>query len=210
MKNLVIIGARGYGREIVSLINDINSREQNYAIKGFLDDKADALDGYMNYPPILGPVETYVPEKNELFVCALGEVAQRKKYTEMINNKGGEFATLIHPTVRIHQNSVIGEGAVINFNTYISCDVVIGKQVHIFASCIIGHDCKIGDWNIVGTKVFLGGFVTLEKQVQVYTNATVLPKITVGSEAIVGAGSVVIKNVEPNTTVFGAPAIKIR
>ena len=73
MRNLYIIGARGFGREIFSLYLACKSSLKDVECKGFLDDKTDALDGFNGYPPIISPVEDYIPKENDVFICALGD-----------------------------------------------------------------------------------------------------------------------------------------
>ena len=74
MKQLLIIGARGFGREIYGLAQACIEAGADMRVKGFLDDKIDALDGYKNYPPIISSVEAYEPEE---------EVIQESKLTEV-------------------------------------------------------------------------------------------------------------------------------
>ena len=62
MKHLLIIGARGWGREVYNMLPDCIGYGTEYEVKGFLDDKADALDGMPGYPPIIDSVEHYEPQ----------------------------------------------------------------------------------------------------------------------------------------------------
>src|ERR1700753_3091385 len=104
MKNLIIIGARGFGREVYNLAVQCGGYSKEYNIKGFLDDKTDALNGF-NYPAkVIASVEDYQVTENDVFICALGDVEWKKKYTEIILAKGGEFVNLVHPTVIISGN----------------------------------------------------------------------------------------------------------
>ena len=74
MKNLLIIGARGFGREIYNSALESIGYNDSFIVKGFLDDKVNALDGYDGYPPIVDSVEHYQLAKDDVFICALGEV----------------------------------------------------------------------------------------------------------------------------------------
>ena len=53
MKNLLIIGARGFGREVYNTALESVGYEKEFIVKGFLDGKSDALNGYEGYPPII-------------------------------------------------------------------------------------------------------------------------------------------------------------
>ena len=209
MKNLIIIGARGYGREVYNLATQCKEFNTEYVIKGFLDDKSDALVGFEGYAKILSSVENYFPEENDVFVCALGSVNWKKHYVELILSKGGIFTNLIHPTSVINYNVKLGKGLIVFMYSNISNDCTIGDYVTIQGFVAIGHDTIIGNWSHLNAYSFMGGYAILDEQVCLHTRATILPNIIIGKKAIIGAGSIVIKNVKENTTVFGNPAKKI-
>ncbi|CAA9202732.1 Putative acetyltransferase EpsM [Flavobacterium bizetiae] len=209
MKNLIIIGARGYGREVCGLAKQCPGYNTEYMIKGFLDDKLDALDGFDNYPEIISSVENYAIQENDVFVCALGSVQWKKHYVEIILSKGGRFINLIHPTVIFTSNVTIGNGLIIFMYSNISNDCIIDDFVTIQGFVAIGHDSKIGKWSHVNAYSFMGGYAILEEEVCLNTRSTILPHITIRKGATVGAASLVIKNVKENSTVFGVPAKRI-
>ena len=206
MKNLLIIGARGYGRGVCDIASDMNQYGKEFIIKGFLDDKTDALCNYPNYPPIISSVEEYQIQENDVFVCALGDVEYKKKYVNIILQKGGDFYNIIHPTVHIGGNSKIGRGCIIGYNTNIDCDVTIGDFVNIQTNAVIGHDTIVGDWCMIDCFAFMGGFSVLEDSVTLHTRATIVPKIYVGASATINASSLVIRNVPSNSVMMGSPA----
>lgn len=206
MKNLIIIGARGYGREVHDLAKDCSGYNTEYRIRGFLDDKSDALNGFANYPEIISSVEDYEVQDNDVFVCALGSVLWKKHYVEILLSKGGKFINLIHPTSFLNTNATIGNGVIIFMYANISNDCKIDDFVTIQGFVGLGHDTRIGKWSHLNTYSFTGGFVVLEDEVCLHTRASVLPNLIVRKGATVGASSLVIKNVKANTTVFGVPA----
>lgn len=209
MKNLIIVGARGFGREVYDLATQCSGFNIEYVIKGFLDDKADALDGFENYPAIISSVEEYKIQENDVFVCALGSIKWKKHYVELILAKAGTFINLIHPSTAVNTNAVIGNGLIAFMYANISNDCVIEDFVTIQGYVGLGHDTKICKWSHLSSYSFTGGFVVLEEEVILNTRATILPHVTVRKGATVGASSLVIKNVKENTTVFGVPAKKL-
>lgn len=209
MKQLIIIGARGYGREIYYHAQNSIGYGTEFVIKGYLDDKSDALDSYVGYPPIIGPVESYAVEDNDVFVCALGDVKFKKKYVDVILAKGGDFLNLIHNSANIFPTSKIGKGCVILHNTTISADVKIGDFVTIQPMVFLGHDVEVGNWSHLNTNCICSGFVKLGENVTIHTSAVVVPKVKIGANSVVGASSMVLRNVPDNVTVMGNPAKKI-
>lgn len=206
MKKLYIIGARGFGREIYNLYKECKPTLGDVECVGFLDDKKDALDGFTGYPPIISSVEAYQPQENDVFICALGDPRWVKHYTEIIQQKGGKFLSLISPNARISSGTIIGEGCHIPGWTTISCDITIGNHVSVDVFCDFGHDVVIGDYSHIGAYTFLGGGVTIGECVTVHPRVNVLPHKKIGDNAILGAASVVLRNVKTGTTVFGIPA----
>jgi sugar O-acyltransferase (sialic acid O-acetyltransferase NeuD family) len=210
MKNLIIIGARGYGREIYNWATQCNEYNREWQIKGFLDDKKDALDG-MGYPVgILSSVEDYIIQPNDVFVCALGNVQYKKKFIELVTGRGGEFINLIHPTAIVNKFVTLGKGIIVCGFSSISNECEIEDFVTIQGYSAIGHDCKIGNWCHINAYSFMGGYAELEDEVTLHTRATILPRVKVGKGAIVGTGSIVIKNVKPGITVYGNPAKELK
>lgn len=207
MKHLIIIGARGFGREIYFAALESIGYQTDYEIKGFLDDKSDALASYHGYPPIIDSVENYMPQPDDVFICALGDVKYKKKYVNMILAKGGTFINLIHKDAYVSPNACLGTGCIILAYARISCDVVIGDFVSFQPFSVIGHDTKIGSFCHFNTYSFAGGFVDIQDMVTINTGAIIHPQKKVMSEAIVGAGAFVIRNVKENQTVYGNPAI---
>lgn len=209
MKNLIIIGARGYGREVFDFAQHCAGHNETFTIKGFLDDKKDELDAFENYPPIISSVEDYEITKNDVFIIGLGSVKWVKYYAEIIENKGGEFINLIHSKAVIRNNVKLGKGNIIGAGSLVSTDVKIGNFTQIMSYCVIGHDVVIKEFCRLGDFVFLGGFTEVGSQTFLSVRATIMDRVKIGSNVIVGMGSVVLINIPDSTTVFGNPAKRV-
>ena len=206
LKHLVIIGARGAGRETYLTATKSIGYHVDYDIKGFLDGKSDALSGLLNYPPILSSVEDYQVQQNDVFVCALGDPYWRKHYADIITEKGGFFCTLIDKTARIGCNAIIGKGCIIRDYAMISCDTIIGDFTYIQPFCVIGHDSIVGKYCHLNTYSFMGGYSQMDDLSIIHTRGTLFPHKRMGKESTIGAGSVAMTNVKDGTTVVGNPA----
>lgn len=208
MKHLIIIGARGFGREVYDLALDCIEAGAGFDVKGFLDDKTDALDGFEDYPPILSSVEDYEIEEDDVFTCGLGEPQWRKIYTEKILAKGGKFISLISPHAIIRRNAHIGDGCIITHFSNISMDTNIADHCAILSSGI-GHDAKVGKYSVLSGRVSVNGFVEIGEEAYLACGVCVAPHKKIGDRAHIGIGSVVINNVKADTRVFGNPAKKM-
>lgn len=180
----------------------------SFLIKGFIDDNLDALCGFENYPPILGAISDYVPEKDDVFVSSIGGDS-RKKCMEEIISRGGEFLELIHKTVRIGTNAKLGKGNFIGAYTIIGPDTVIGDYNMIQSFTVIGHDASIGSWNRIDTHVTCVGGIKIMDEATIHTSAVINHGVVVESNSHVGACSFVIKRVKSGSTVCGNPAKRL-
>jgi sugar O-acyltransferase (sialic acid O-acetyltransferase NeuD family) len=209
MKNLIIIGARGFGREVYNIATQTKEYNVNWTIKGFLDDDKEALNPFKGYPEILNSVEEYEVQDNDIFICALGDTKFKKKYISLILGKGGHFTNIIHPTSIINMNVKLGLGIIICPYTYISNDVTIGNFTTIQTHSAIGHDVQIGDYCQINALTFFGGFSQLEDSVTMNPCSGVAPRGSVKENTVVGINSTVLKTTKSNCTVYGNPAKEI-
>lgn len=210
MKRLIIIGAGGYGRETFGIALGAVGYGTDFDVKGFLDGRPDALDGFTGYPPVIGSPETYEPAADDVFVSALGNIASRRKCVELIERRGGEFRSLVHRSATLGPNVTVGEGTLIAPNAFVSADVRIGRHAAVFHATSIGHDAVLGDFSHVYAQCAIGGEVVLGEGAIVYPGAVVTPRRTIGEDAVVGAGSTVFLNVKRGETVFGNPARPVK
>lgn len=211
MKHLVIIGARGWGREVYSAFKtskEVLSGDMD--IKGFLDSKADAFDGLRGtYPPILGPVEDYVIQTDDIFFVAQGDPHWRKHYAEIIEAKGGHFYTYISESAYVNETAHIDEGSFVSGWCSVSDNVTFGKHVVLHPFTNVGHDAIVRDYGTLLSYVFLGGYTEVGECSQMSPKSMIIPHKKVGNNVMVGAGSVVMRNVPDGIRVLGNPAKKI-
>ena len=207
MKDIVILCAGDFGKEVAWLIEDINRNEPAYRILGFLDDgkeKGLVINGY----ECLGPVPQLADMAEQGDICAVianQDADIRKKIVDTFPDFDN-WETLIHPSVNISETSTIGKGCVICASGNVSVNTVVGDFCLFNISVTLGHDCVVGDYVSIMSGSCISGHVIIGDYAYLATNSTVIPKKKVGEHARVGAGSVVIRNVKPNVTVMGVPA----
>lgn len=202
--NLVIIGAGVFSREVRSWFEDLP--EGQIVFKGYLDDNPAGVRSPEEY---LGTTHDYEPAPDDVFICAIGSTRARLAVSRRLQAKGWKFMTFLHPTARIDRNCTIGEGSIIGPFTYIGPYATLGSFVLMNVSASVGHDATVGDGVTMSSHTDLTGLAVLEEGVYVGSHASILQKVRVGAYATVGAGSVAIRNVKPEITVFGLPARSI-
>jgi len=206
MKDLYIIGAGGFGREMFAAARDAIAAGADFRIAGFLDDRADALAGRAGYPPVVSSLAGYEPRPWDVFVTALGNVETRRRCAEAIAAKGGRFATIIHPSATVGPGVEIGEGSFVAAGARLTADVRLGRHVCVFHNSTIGHDARFGDCCHVYALCSIGGNVVAGDCVAVYPGSVVTPRRKLGSRCVVGALSAVFTDVPPGCRVLGNPA----
>lgn len=211
MKKLILVGASDWSVEVYSWLKDAIGYGTEWGFKGFLDDNPNALTGKtFCQHKLIGDTHSYDPAPEDVFVCAIGNPLVKAKVVERLLAKEAEFITLIHKSVIFYEANQIGRGCILAPNVVVSCQAVIHDHVGVNIGCAIGHDVEIGSYSQLSSHVDLTGFVKLGQKVFVGSSACFIPKVTVGDEAIVGAGSVVLRKVKARTTVFGNPAKTVR
>ena len=211
MKNLIIIGARAYGREVYNIAIQTKEYNTDWVVKGFLDNDESVLSNYPDsYPPIISSIDDYIIQPNDVFICALGTPDIKKYYIQKILDKGGEFTNIIHPSAVINTLNVkIGYGVIICPLTYISNDTTIGNYVTIQSHAAIGHDVIIGDYCQINALTFIGGFAQIGTETIINPGANIAPKKRVGNNVLVGINSTVLNTIHDNISVYGNPAKRI-
>jgi sugar O-acyltransferase (sialic acid O-acetyltransferase NeuD family) len=206
MEKIVVIGAGGFGREVLWLLRDINNHAPAWDVVGMLDDYADAsqIDGV----PLLGKVQRFAEFEDCRFVIAFGSPESKASVVRehLAQLDTSRFATLVHPTAIVADSAVIGPGGIVCAYSVISINATLGAHVSVNISCTIGHDSVLGDFCSVMPGSNISGNVRLGQAVYMGTGAKIIHRVDVGDESTVGAGSVVIKSIEAKQTVFGNPA----
>jgi len=202
--HVLIVGAGGFGKGVAAMaVNDDPGFGTKWDIKGFLDDRSGLAQ--TSRWPIVGDPHTYQPVEGDLFVCALGDPATRRRYTRALLEKGADFMVL-RPGLREASATRVGRGGLFEPGVSIGADSQLGEFVTVLSTTIIGHDVTIGDYVQIGNFVFIGGGVRIGSDVVIHPHSTLIPGITIGDGAVIGAGSVVVRDVPPNVTVAGNPA----
>jgi len=208
MKKIVIIGAGGFGREVLDVIDACNQVEETYEPLGFIVDPQFGVPGTMiNEKPILGGFDWLEAHGQEVYTtCAVGPSHLRYQLIQRAIRINCRFLNLIHPSAILTRWISLGEGVIITAGCIFTNQIRIGNHVHVNLDCTIGHDAVLRDFVTLSPGVHVSGNVTMGTGCYIGTGANLLEKLQIGEWSIVGAGAAVTANIPANVTAVGVPA----
>ncbi|HLF84877.1 MAG TPA: acetyltransferase [Blastocatellia bacterium] len=212
---IAIYGGGGFARELAWLIESCNVDAEVYRIVCFIDDNEANQGKVLNTIPVTGLDAARERFPNARVVGGVGTPLTRQRVTEKAAAAGFEFETIIHPRVERSRWIEIGLGTVICAGNILTTNIALGQHVQLNLDCTIGHDVIIGDYTTLAPGVHISGWVHFGKRVYVGTGAVLIngvpeSPLTIGDDAVIGAGACVTKPVAASVTVVGVPAKPLR
>jgi len=214
-KSILIYGAGGLAKEIAGLIEVCNQAQPRYTIAGFIDDDATRHGALLNGFPIMGLATAYQQFPEAYMVGGIGSPRIRQKVIEKAQAIGFHFETIIHPRAEYSRWVAFGIGTVVFGCNNFTTDITVGQHVQVNPGCTIAHDVIIGDYVMLTPGVRISGNVHIGARAyigsgSVISNGTPQTPLTIGEDAIIGAGACVIRSVPAGVTVVGVPAKPIK
>ncbi|MBK8463322.1 MAG: NeuD/PglB/VioB family sugar acetyltransferase [Nigerium sp.] len=208
---VVVVGAAGFGREALDVLDAMIADGADIEIVGVVDDAISGLNRdrlAARGVRFLGTRTSWFESGRGMasYVLGIGNPAVRQRLADELDAAGLVPFTAIHPSVTFGACSVIGVGTVVCAGVAISNNVRLGRHVHVNPNATIGHDSVLADFVSVNPAAVISGDVRVGEQTLVGAAATVLQQLEVGASVVVGAGAVVTKCVADGVTVVGVPA----
>ncbi len=212
MKDLIIIGASGFAREVAWLVERINMSSPTWNLLGFVENDPELLGKIVNGYPVLGRDEELATHPDAYTVCAVGAAKVRRRIIDKVKSlsPSQKYATLIDPSVEKSALVKIGEGSIICAHCLLTVNIEIGSHVIINLDCTVGHDAIIEDFVTVYPSANISGITRIGEGSELGTGMQIIQGKTVGRNSIIGAGAVVVKDIPENCVAVGAPAKPIK
>jgi sugar O-acyltransferase (sialic acid O-acetyltransferase NeuD family) len=204
---MLIIGAKGFAKEVLEVIHQLNQLENLFFYDDVNDDVPEKLFGQFPILRTTQEASVYFKTVDNQFTIGIGNPVLRKQLYDKFSALGGEFTSTISPLATIATFDVnIGYGSNVLSGAFFSNGSKLGKGCIVYYNSIITHDCTIGDFVEISPSVTLLGRSGIGSYSQIGSNATILPGIKIGKNVIIGAGSVVTKDLPDNCVAVGIPA----
>lgn len=211
MKDIVIIGAGGFGREVAWLIDDINQHKSTWNLLGYVDDASHLRGANINGRAVIGGIDALDGLKDISIAFGIGSPKVKSAiYNKLSDKPDLLFPNLIHPSVIIAPFVEMGRGIILCANSILSVNAIIKDFVTVNLNCTIGHDVILNNFATIAPGANLSGYVEIGASTDVGTGSSIIQGLKVGNNTILGAGSVVIKDLPNNCTAVGIPAKPIK
>jgi sugar O-acyltransferase (sialic acid O-acetyltransferase NeuD family) len=208
---IIVVGAGGAAREIVSALDSINKIQQRFEFLGYVVSDLSRLQPRDSREQVLGDFSWLQANRNSFDALAIGVgfPASRLRLAAELRHllPEVEWPAIIHPTAIIDLDSArIAEGCFIGAGVTATVNITLEAFVLCNFGCTLGHEARIGAGSVVNPGANISGGVVISTGVLVGTGAQILQYLHIGAGATVGAGAVVTRDVAEGVTVLGVPA----
>lgn len=203
---VAILGAGGFGREVLDVIEAVIARSPRFEFIGFIDDAPAHLERLeARGAPLLAGLDDPLLEGAH-YVVGIGNPGVRRHMADRADAAGLEAASLRHPHAIFGAANTIGDGLVACAHVSVTTNITMGRHVHLNLNSTVGHDCVLGDFVTIYPGANISGNVTIGEGVEIGTGACVIQGVSIGEGTIVGAGAVVTRDLPDHVVAVGSPA----
>lgn len=209
---IVVVGAGGFGREVLDVIRSINiaSQETRWTIAGVLDDAPNPTNVRLlelQGVKILGGVVEFLNGSPSMsYVIGIGAPAVRREVAEKFEMAGWPPATLVHPAATVGLGVELGAGTIVCAGARVSTNVKVGRHGHIDTNVTIGHDSRLAGFVRLNPGSSVSGDCSIGEGSLIGAGAVVINQVSIGQNVTVGAGACVVRDVGADALVKGVPA----
>lgn len=209
-KRVIVVGAGGHAQVVADILLRMKETGKEIVPAGYVDDDPALKNKVLLGLPVLGTLADLNSLPHDAVIVAVGNCRTRRHLYTKLRANGENFAVARHPSAVIASHVRIGRGTVICASVVVNSGSVIGSNVILNTACTVDHHNRIDDHVHVAPGVHLGGGVSIGEGTLIGIGAIVLPQRQIGESCIVGAGSLVNKDLADGVTAIGVPAHRMR
>lgn len=207
---VLILGAGGHAQVVADILLRMRDAGSAIAPIGYLDDNIDLIGRTLLDLPVLGKIAEASNIEHDAVIVAIGHNATRKHIYAALMARDERLIVARHPYAIVAPDVLIGPGTTICAGVVVNPGSAIGADVILNTGCTVDHHNAIGDHAHIAPGVHLGGDVQIGEGTLVGIGAAVIPQRTVGAWSVIGAGSVVTRNIPGHIVARGVPARVVR
>lgn len=202
----IIVGGGGHAR-VVS--DAVTAAWPDATIVGHLDDDATKLGESILGRPVLGPISSIDRWDHDAVALAIGDNRIRATlYEQLAPNH--QLPAVVHPRATVAASATIGNASVLFAGAIVNAAAVVHENTVVNTGASIDHDCVIESHAHAGPGSHVNGGCVLGRGSFLTTGVIVAHHVRIGEWTVVGAGSVVLKDLPPGVLAYGMPARVVR
>jgi len=210
-KSLVIVGAGGFGRETIDVVQAVNAAAPTsiWELTGVVDDSPSDLNLARLEAlsvPYLGTLDRLADFSHVAVAIGVGSPQARATIANRIDMWDLRTPDLVHPSAVVGSQFSSQGGLIACAHVSVGTNVTVGRHVHLNPDAVIGHDTSVGSFVSVNPSATISGDCTVEDGVLIGVAGVILNRLTVRAHSTIGGSACVVQDVPEGATVKGVPA----